>query len=327
MPSSMSHTYFGIDIYNNLNIKTKNRINKEYFKTFCQGPDIFYFYNLFIGKKSKEIYKLGLNIHTHNTKDFFIHTIKYIMNNNLKENKQIMSFLYGYICHYYLDTICHPFIYYKTGKLIKKRKNTYKYNTKHADMEFFIDRYMINKREQISPNKYKIHTQFLNVNTFDKDLHNLINNIFKIYKFKYNDISNIYLKAIKDMKLFFRLFCYDRFKIKYYIYLTIDHLTGKNITKTNEFSYGGDYKKRINYLNLNNKKWIHPCDKSITSNNSFIDLYNDAINKCTKNIEIINNIINNNKLDIQKLNNIFDNTSYLTGLDCNDKRELKYFEY
>ena len=29
-------------------------------------------------------------------------------------------------------------------------------------------------------------------------------------------------------------------------------------------------------------------------------------------------------IDLEK---IFDNTSYVTGLNCNDKRELKYFDF
>jgi len=297
MPSSITHTYFGIDVYNKLNTKNKNKINKsiEYFKTFCQGPDIFYFYNMFIGKKSKDVYKLGLNMHKYNSQNFFINTIKYIMNNNLKDNPQVIAFLYGHICHYYLDTICHPFIYYKTGKLIKGNKNTYKYNTKHADMEFFIDRYMINQREQMKPNKYKVYNAFLNINNFNKELQDLINNVIP-----YKNINKIYIKSIKDMKLFFRIICYDKYKIKYYIYRIIDKITWGSIAKINEFSYGGDYKKNINYLNLNNKQWSHPCDKTITSKKSFFDLYEDAIKKCTEAIEIINNMINEGKLDIKK---------------------------
>jgi hypothetical protein len=27
------------------------------------------------------------------------------------------------------------------------------------------------------------------------------------------------------------------------------------------------------------------------------------------------------------LEEVFDNTSYVTGLDCNDERELKYFDF
>jgi len=324
MPSSVTHTYFGIDVYNKLDNRIKSLISDdlEYYKVFCQGPDTFYFYNLFIGKKHKKVYKLGYDMHRYNTRDFFINIVKYIIDNNLKDNYQVMSFLYGHMCHYYLDTFCHPFIYYKTGKFKKSDKSTYKYNTKHADMEFFIDRYLINKRESIMPSKYKVHNMFLNVYNFNKDLSKTIDNAID-----FDNSSDIYLKSIKDMRLFFRLACYDRFKFKYYIYKLVDRLTGIKSNKTIQFSYAGDYKNNINYLNLDKKKWNHPCDKSIISDKSFFDLYDDAIDKCVKSINQVTAIIESGKFDKKELNNIFKDLSYLTGLKCDDRRKLNYFEY
>ena len=136
MPSSITHTYFGIDVYNKLNKRERKNIENslEYFKTFCQGPDVLYFYNIFIGKKAKNVNKLGFRMHAEETRLFFINIVKYIIDNNLENNSFAMAFLYGHMCHYFLDTTCHPFIYYKTGKLVKGDKSTYKYNTKHHDM-------------------------------------------------------------------------------------------------------------------------------------------------------------------------------------------------
>ena len=45
MPSSMTHSYFMQDVYNELDKDTKEKIVLEDAKTFAQGPDIFYFYN------------------------------------------------------------------------------------------------------------------------------------------------------------------------------------------------------------------------------------------------------------------------------------------
>ena len=74
MPSSITHTYFGLDVYNKLNDRCRSRIKDdlEYFKTFCQGPDIFYFYNLFLGRKSKKVYNVGTLVHIKDTRKFFI---------------------------------------------------------------------------------------------------------------------------------------------------------------------------------------------------------------------------------------------------------------
>ena len=128
MPSSMTHTYFGIDVYNKLNKTSKNKIkdNIEYFKLFTQGSDPFMFYHFFIGEKAKKIAKIQYMMHTTKTREFFISTINYIHNNNLKDNSIIMSYLYGQICHFVLDSTVHPYIIYNTGMYDEKKNSTYK---------------------------------------------------------------------------------------------------------------------------------------------------------------------------------------------------------
>ena len=149
MPSSMTHTYFGLDVYNKLNTQSKEKISNslEYFKLFSQGSDPFMFYNFLLGKKAKMYSDVQGIIHTKKTREFFITTIKYIHENNLSNNPDVMAYLYGYICHYFLDLYTHPFIYYKSGKFKKEDKNTYKYNGLHQTIEYAIDLYFINKND------------------------------------------------------------------------------------------------------------------------------------------------------------------------------------
>jgi len=332
MPSSMTHTYFGLDVFNKLNNNTKDTIKNslEYFKTFCQGPDVFYFYHLFIGKKSKIVSELGSLIHKKDSRKFFLNLVHYINDNNLKSNSSVMSFLYGYMCHYFLDTVCHPFIFYKTGKFNSKDPSTYKYNALHIDMEFFIDRYLIYNREKIEPSKYKIHKQFLNVKDMDNDLRNTIKNIFDIYKLDSDikkDIDNIYMKSIMDMKKFFRIFNYDYFGLKKEFYSFIDFITPKWITKVKSLSYRGDYEKKVSYLNLNKDIWYNPCDKKLKYNYSFMELYDIALNKCVEAIEMVDEMFYNNKINYKMLNMIFKNLSYVNEIDCERKLKMKYFEF
>lgn len=79
------------------------------------------------------------------------------------------------------------------------------------------------------------------------------------------------------------------------------------------------------YLNLEKKGWYYPSDKNIKSNLCFYELYEEAINEAVKIINEINDYL----FDDKKINikNIFKNKSYLTGVDCTKKNELKYFEF
>ena len=63
MPSSITHSYFMRDVYNKLDNNIKDNIILEDAKTFAQGPDIFYFYNMCFGKKSSKFRKQGKPIY------------------------------------------------------------------------------------------------------------------------------------------------------------------------------------------------------------------------------------------------------------------------
>lgn len=322
MPSTITHSYFSIDVYNKLDNKYKKNINLNKLKVFAQGPDIYYFYNFLIGKKAKKIYNIGDILHKDNINNYFYNIIKYIKDNNLYDNTEIKSYLYGIICHYILDTNMHPYIIYHTGIYNKNIKDTLKYNGKHQEMEYYLDCYMINKYENINHKYYKMY-KILNIK-LDNTLKDLINNTNKItynidYTFYY------YNKSLKYMYLFFKYINYDKYGIKRKIYKTIDKILNNNFIKLEELSYHIDKKEYIKYLNNNKNTWKHPSTNK-KYNYSFNELYNISIDKCIDTIIKVDNIINNKTLNKKEIFKLF-NLSYITGLNYKRKDKLKYFKY
>ena len=328
MPSSMTHTYFGKDVIKQIPINCKEKIDekKEHFYLFCQGSDPFMFYHFLLGKTAKQSMNIQSTIHKTKTRDFFINTINLINKKNLINNQEIMAYLYGNICHYYLDSYTHPFIYYNSGVFDRNNKSTYKYNGKHQEIEYNIDLYNISKRESTLPYKFKIHKNIFNVNTFSTELKHFINELMK-KTYNYNNISNHYIKCVHYMKYFFRLVNYDPTGIKLTIYKVIDKISPITAIKLEKLSYHHNYQKDLSYLNLEHKEWSLPWDKNKTSSSSFFDLYNNAIKDCTNTIKEVTNMLETKKIDNQKLNQIFKNNSYATGEDCNKKVTMKYFRY
>ncbi len=327
MPSTITHAYFALDVYDNLDNKTKKRLknNIEYLKTFAQGGDILYFYNNINLRQTKKIKELGKYIHRHKTKDFFINLIKYIKNNKLEKKPEVIAFLYGFIMHYALDTTVHPYIFYKTGVFNRKRKITYKYNGLHRSMEMYIDAYMIYTKEGIKPKDFKVHNFCFNVDSFSDNLKNTIDEVFKV-TYDYNNIANIYLKAIKKMKSTFYLFKYDPKGIKKLKYHLIDKLLPKSIDRLENISYHIHHKKQIYYLNLEKNIWHHPVDEEQTYDLSFIELYRISIQKCLTMIDKVNKVLYDNKTP-RSLDNTFLDISYITGKPCVEKQKLQYFEF
>lgn len=328
MPSSVTHSYFAVDVYNKLNNKSKNKIegNVNKLKTYSLGTDPYMFYNLFIGKKNKKISNIQKINHTTKTKNYFVNMINYIINNNLENDKDIISYLYGSICHYFLDKTIHPFIIYKTGIFNKNDKSTYKYNGLHEEMEYYIDIYMIYNREKIIPKNYKFYNDIFNANKLSIELSKMIDDIMK-ETYDIDNTSSIYIKSLKDMYVFNKLFNYDKTGIKKNIYKFIDYIQPNKFVKKEELSFNVDYDKKIHYLNLDKKEWNHPCDINEIYNYSFIELYMIALNRCVNCINDIIKMIDNKKINNRIINKYFDNASYITGKDCNDDKEIQYFEF
>lgn len=327
MPSSITHSYFAEDVYEKLNETAKERIksSKENLKYYAQGPDSFFFYNLIMDKKGKKIRQFGAYMHRNKVQDFFINTIKYIDKHNLKNNPDIMAYLYGFICHYILDSKVHPFVFYKTGIFNKKDKKTYKYNGLHYEMEYFIDIYLIYQKEKKEAKYFKINKYFKPIKKMDNDLKKLIEKTMKT-TFDEDNIDKAYYKSLKDLRLFFTFYNYDRFGIKKIIYQFIDLISPQKFRKKKPLSFNIKHNQKIHYLNLEKNIWNHPCDINETYNYSFIELYRISISKAVNIINKINEILDTN-YDEDEIKKIIPNVSYVTGKDCNSPKKMQYFEF
>lgn len=329
MPSSMTHTYFGKDVYNSLNNECKNLIKNdlEYFKLFCQGADPFMFYHFMVGRKAQKVRDIQALMHKNKTQDFFISTVKYIHDNKLGNNGKAMAYLFGYMCHYYLDMYVHPFIYYKGGIYKRKDKTTYKYNGVHQKIEYAIDLYLIEKREKVKAKDFKVYKAIFDVNGLDDDLKGLIDySIGKVYDI--DNISFYYEKSIRDMKSFFRYVNQDKYGIKGQFYKLFDYIMHDKFIKIEELSFNKRYDKEIdNYLNINKKEWCCPFDDKVKYNSSFFDLYDKALKNSVNSIQVVAEMLKKDKLDEKELKKIFRNLSFVTGIDCKRKVSLKYFEF
>lgn len=330
MPCLVTHNYFAQDVIDNLKLdkKIKNILNNNIkdLSIFAQSTDPILSYNIFyfgLGKSIRKNYQKTM--HKKHTQKLLLSLIKYTKTNNLTKNSQIINLIYGYICHYVLDSTIHPYIIYKSGVFSKKNKSSYKYNGNHADLEVFLDCYMIYTRERVLPQNFKIY-QIYNKNfSLNDATSKMLDKIaFDIYGYK--NFSKTYQKAIKHMNILDRWFRYDKYGIKRKIYKCIDFISPNNFVKKEQLSYNNNFEKKMYYLNLDKKEWNNPVDKNEKYNYSIIELYKIALNRCISIIENVNLVLYSDK-DIHFLEEYIKNISYRTGKDSKDKREIKHFEY
>ena len=328
MPSSMTHGYFCKDIFGKVDKNIKNKIKNSinYFKVFGQGPDPYFFYDFHLTKRSKDVHKINKAMQHSKVNKHFLKLINYINENGYYSNSEVMSYLYGQICHFVLDSTIHPYIIYSTGMYDEKTPSTYKYNGLHEEMEYYIDCYMIWKREKILPKDYKIYKHLFDINGFSNELKTTISDvIYAVYGFK--DAGNIYYKSIMDMNKFYYVFNYDKNGIKKCIYSIMDFVCKNKCVKKKELSFNIVPNSKLHYLNIEKEVWNHPCDVNEKYNFSFFELYDKAIDKAVNIINCVDDMLKNSKIDIKKIENLFGNLHYGTGKDCDLKLEYKYFKF
>ena len=325
MPSSVTHAYFAMDVWNHLLPKYQDKIKgkRGYYKLFAQGSDPFMFYHWFVGKKAKMGMETQKKMHTSLTRKFFLTTVKEIYDRKLNQDPEVMSYLYGYICHYFLDLYLHPFIVYQAGEFRIEDKNTYSYQNRHQKIEYRIDSYIIQEKLQEDPKKFKVQPYLFEVEHFSKSLQEvIIRSIGQVYEIQ--DSVSLYEKSLWWMQKFFRYVNYDPWGIKGILYRGIDQMTPRKIPRLEELSYhtNDDGKK---YLNLEKKPWCDPWNQKNVHTTSFEDLYQVALQDAHRAIVEVTNMLETT-INENRLKQIFRDLSFATGLPCSQQVKFQYFK-
>jgi len=314
MPDIVTHHYFARKTLELLPKKIREKLNLDLYNFASGGPDPFFFIAFLNPKKSARALSFGGKMHRENTKMFFAEMIKIT-----KEDKKLFSYLAGFTTHYYLDSTIHPYVYHITGEYRKDDNTTLEYRGLHTKLERAIDSYFIRYYYNREPHKFKIHKEILKLKKLDITLKESFDKLyFNVYGLK--EGFQYVNKAIKYQRRFYFLI-FDRFGLKNKLLSIIDNnkirIDLKNLTY---------YKKEINDLDIFNKnknRWRNPVDNKIISNDSFFELFKAAKEKSLSAIKTIYDYIYNNEAFI--IEEYFNNLSYITGLDCEDKRPLKHF--
>lgn len=280
MANYPSHIIMAEKLYGKL--KNKDMVDKNFIKLFSFGQDYTFL--------SRNCFK---ETHTINSRSFFINTIKYIKDNNLQNNKLVMSYLYGHIAHYAFDITIHPFI----GEIINEIKPK-SFIKPHTYLECEMDKYLIKKYGDIDYSFMK--EKYIN----DKTLRNLINTTYRNV-YGYFNVSHLYESFILLIK------CSKYTVNKLYNSKSLF----KRLSRINSYDNNSEFVKYIGSSKLL---------KKINMNN----IFKSSIKLALSMIKVSNDYLYKNK-DISVLYNTFDDTPYDIGvikdIDYNyNKIPLKY---
>lgn len=321
MPLITTHNYFAKDVLKRSKKEITNAFKEKQnlYELFAQGFDPFIFYEFFKLKKND----LQEYCHYNDTDTFFLNFIKRIKEKNFQNNPTILASLYGHLTHYTLDSTTHPYIIYKTGEYKKEKPETLKYNGLHNKMEMAIDAYFYEQKEHKLFKNFKIHKHLITKEKFDKDLLNLLNEVYE-ETFPIPKGGDKYQKGCRNMYYAYKFLIVDQTGIKKIFYRLFDKMTPKKKGVYENFS---SHITNIDNIILNNKHqvWYNPWNKE-PSTESFFDLYNKALKNCIVLFEATHNFLED-KITEEEYKNVLKDKSYVTGLSWHIKEDMKYLEF
>lgn len=140
MPAAYVHYRFGKEVIECLPFVYRKSIEKyqRLYDIGLHGPDIL-FYNKPLS--SNEINRTGYEMHDKPAADFFTKAAGIFA--SCRNQEALKAYLYGFICHFTLDSTCHPYI----------EKMTQESGLSHAGLETELERFFM-KKDGLDPMKY-----------------------------------------------------------------------------------------------------------------------------------------------------------------------------
>ncbi|MFV0362048.1 MAG: hypothetical protein ACK5LL_03035 [Suipraeoptans sp.] len=307
MPAASVHRIFAEDVKKKLDKEVINNLPSfDDYLTGWQGHDVL-IYPYF-----KEIYRIKTNAKIASTiqkNGFtkFVYTyLKLAKEHNMLIDEQVRLILYGYIGHHMLDAYEHPLIEYLSD--ISEDKSTWN----HGNIEAYLDAYMLKTKRNISMYKYTMEADYkFNVNINPKTITLLNTAFYRVYNI--HDVGRRYAKGLSQFHVFLRLFRYDPKGRKKKLYMFLE----KNISfmkGVKSFSNYVSAKRALPYMNIEHQVWHNVEDKLKISDKSFLDLYNEALDKTVSLINKLDEIIESGDVNETEIADLIPNISSSSGL-------------
>lgn len=182
MPGTYAHYAFGKEVLSHTDDEISKIISKnmDLFFIGLHGPDILFYYKPLTIVNA--VNKLGRHLHHENANIFFDKARGIISNTKYKD--EYFAYLFGFVCHFMLDSECHPYI----NRITKEN------HLSHTEIESEFDKLLLN-REGKDPFKIDLTNHIKS----DSTLGEFICPFFDLN-------NNKIIKSLKSMKFYSSIF-------------------------------------------------------------------------------------------------------------------------
>ena len=300
MPNSVVHDIFSSKVFDRLSHDIQSKINIPVFKHASFGPDIW-FSALYTNRKHKSLVERCSYMHKNKCGIFLVSLAGAV--NKQEEPSLLFAYLCGFLCHYYLDYITHPYILYKTG-------NTFD----HVRFELALDCLFIHDVYGCESADFNF-SQILPDKALPSGLKDPIDQIYYDVFGWTNAFSELSLCTLGLHKFFGRI--RDPYGL-YALFLKTKSSIIQHDIKIQTYHKKDDLSMTADFLNNSHQIWRNPFAPEFISSESFVELMHVALGRCAECIQsCYQHIFFSEDRDLLE---IIGDKSYESGLECSDIR-------
>lgn len=297
MPDIVMHYGFGQEVLAGLPEEIRSAIGKDVYDFALYGPDVWFMYS--IGKVRQG---RGRRMHTTRTGDFL--TGLAVQARTGKSRKEMFSYLAGFLCHYALDSVTHPYIIWRTTE-------TWPTKRAHRDLEHALDVKRM-QREGVWGEKHPVtdHSfpKLRLPRTMEEDLNRVYQDVYgwpgawaslNTCYARYQALYRMMEKPISVLTVLATVIPTHRLR-------SVPHARSAFLDRDIE--------------NLEHREWSQPYARDAVSRESFPELYEKAKKLAGDMIRDAYACVYTEEMTVQALRERLGSRSYLSGLDTEDPR-------
>ena len=309
MPDPVTHHVFGHQVLDALPAQIRDRIHVPIFDRALHGPDPWSTIG-FYGGRDKQFAKRSGILHKTHTGAFLQALSQQAMED---PTGQVLSVLAGTVCHYCLDKWAHPYIICKAGEYDGTPQTRWQRGG-HVRLERAIDAWFIRHTFGKAPHRFSIPRQILGLKQYPESLRAPLDQAYRqVYGWEQTfDGLNA---SLRDERRFYGLMQDPtglvRLLLKPLSFGTTDYCVYS-------YRHAEIRDSGPDYLNLSHEPWPHPFAPDLTSDDSFFDLFEKALQEAVQMLYKAHEAILPG--DTDALADIFHDQNYSTGLPCDDPR-------
>lgn len=259
-------------------IETNNKeftVVRDAFLWGAQGPDFLYCHRFLPCQKGGSLKGYGSNLHRDKPSKLFAAMREYFEASDQKEI--VRSYLYGFLCHYSLDRISHPFIRFESSVLLEKEPDQNE-SILHNEIESALDVIMLRYESGLLPVEFDLRKTVPKNEEVQSQMADLYAFVLKrLYGLADSGVP--LLQATSDCRKAFGLLN-DRTTMKKALLEHLEKRSGKRTYSAHirSISEGDEF----DYANIQHSRWSWPRDGGIGRNESFLELYEQSVTESAK---------------------------------------------